>query len=126
MPAVRLHLDADASLKALHEGLRRRGHDVTRTPCEWMPADATDEEQLLRSTAQGRAIFTFNIRDFVALAEYYPAHAGVILAAQRRWTVTSLVSGLDQFLSDCAADDVAGRVICLPRPLTAAELNRHG
>jgi hypothetical protein len=39
MPADKpsLHLDADASIKALYQALIDRGHDVTRTPNEWMP-----------------------------------------------------------------------------------------
>jgi hypothetical protein len=113
---IKLHLDADTSLRALHEGLLLRGHNVTRTPCDWMPADASDEDQLLRSTAQGRALFTFNVRDFMALAQRYPAHAGIIVAAQRRWTLSSLLRGLDHFLSSNTAEQVAGRVVWLPRP----------
>ena len=63
---LHLHLDADTSSKALYNALLERGHDVTRTPTEWMPLDATDEQQLLGATAQGRAIFTYNIRDSTA------------------------------------------------------------
>lgn len=43
----RLHLDADTSIKSLYEALQLRGHDVTRTPNDWMPKDANDEMQLL-------------------------------------------------------------------------------
>lgn len=62
---LHLHLDADASSKALHSALLARGHDVRRTPTEWMPLDASDEQQLLGATAQGRAIFTYHIPDFI-------------------------------------------------------------
>jgi hypothetical protein len=56
MPEVRLHLDADASMKALHRALVDRGYDVTRTPTSWMPCDATDEERSADSaTAIGGA-----------------------------------------------------------------------
>ncbi len=91
-----------------------------------MPADATDEEQLLRCTGQGRAIFTFNIRDFMALAERHPGHAGIILAAQRRWTPSSLIAGLDLFLSQGTAEDVEGRVVWLPRPEPGSEAPQAG
>jgi len=50
---------------SLTRALIERGHDVTRTPNNWMALDATDEEQLLGAIAQGRLIFTFNIRDFI-------------------------------------------------------------
>ncbi len=42
MAPPRLHLDADASLRALHAALMARGHDVTRTPKAWMRRDASD------------------------------------------------------------------------------------
>jgi len=53
-----LHLNEDASIKALYKALRERGHDVTRTSNEWMPLDAADQTQLLGATAQGRILFT--------------------------------------------------------------------
>lgn len=52
-----------------------------------MPLNASDETQLLRSTAQGRCIFTFNVRDFIVLAQQYLQHGGIILAAQNSWSM---------------------------------------
>src|SRR5262245_50201607 len=92
---LHLHLDADTSSKALHNALLERGHDVTRTPIEWMPFYASDEQQLLGSTAQGRAIFTYNIRDFVVLGKRYPHHAGIILTRQNSMTLNELINTLD-------------------------------
>src|SRR5919202_3499513 len=103
MSRLRLHLDADTSIKALHTALVSRGHDVTRTPNEWMPLDASDEAQLLGATAQERCIFTFNIRDFIVLAGRYPQHGGIILAAQSSWTLSSLIATLDRLLSETQA-----------------------
>lgn len=80
-----LHLDADTSVRALHQALLQRGHDVTRTPTNWIELVASDEQQLLGATMQGRCIFTFNIRDFTVLADQFPRHAGIVLAAQARW-----------------------------------------
>jgi len=52
--------DADASYRTLQRVLVERGHDVTRTPCEWMSLDAGDEQQLLavapRDAAFSRSI----------------------------------------------------------------------
>jgi len=110
MPETHLHLDADASSKALHAALLERGHNVTRTPQDWMPLDADDEMQLLGATAQGRVIFTFNIRDFVALAARYPHHGGIILAAQTSWTLSELIAALDRALSETDAEDWSGQV----------------
>ena len=79
MSKLLLHLDADTSIKALHQALVSRGHDVTRTPTDWMPLDASDEVQLLGATAQGRCIFTF-IATASAVrtpsAEHTPSHRG--------------------------------------------------
>ena len=110
MSRPRLHLDADASIKALQAALVARGHDVTRTPNEWVTRDASDEAQLLQATAQGRCIFTFNVRDFVALARRYPRHGGIILAAQSSWTLSGLIAALDRLLSETQAEDWVGQV----------------
>jgi len=53
-----------------------------------MPEDANDETQLLKATAQGRCILTFNIKDFTSLALQYPKHGGIILAAQSSWNLS--------------------------------------
>lgn len=110
MPKLKLHLDADTSSKALYRALLDRGHDVTRTPNEWMPRDATDERQLLGSTAQGRCIFTFNVRDFLVLAKQHPHHGGIILAVQASWSLSDLITSLDSLLSETDTDDWYGRV----------------
>ncbi len=108
MTKPRLHLDADASKISLYRALLERGHDVTRTPNEWMPQDARDEEQLLGATAQGRAIFTFNIRDFIPLAKRYPNHGGIILSPQR--PMPELLKSLDRLLSETDGKDWPGQV----------------
>ena len=115
MPRVKLHLDADASRKALVRALTDRGHDVTRTPSPWIELDADDETQLLRASAQGRAIFTFNIRDFTVLAQTHAHHRGIILAAQRSWPFSDLLAALNRFLSEAGAEKVAGQVLWLNR-----------
>ena len=108
MTKVRLHLDADTSNVALTETLLQRGHDVTRTPNSWMPMDASDEQQLLGATAQGRCIFTFNIRDFMPLAKRYPQHGGIILSPQR--ALPDLLKALDNLLDSSCAEDWPGQV----------------
>lgn len=115
MPRVRLHLDADASRKSLHQALTAKGHDVTRTPTDWIDRDADDERQLLAATAQGRCLFTFNIRDFMVLARAHPQHRGILLAAQQSWSMSDLVRALDQFLSRVDSGEVDGQVLWLNR-----------
>ncbi len=120
MAKPKLHLDADTSIKALHAALLARGHDVTRTPNQWMPLDASDETQLLRASSQGRCVFTFNIRDFVPLARRYPNHRGLLLAVQRDWTLPALIAALDCALLETEADDWVGQTRWLSewRPLS--------
>lgn len=115
MPRVRLHLDADASSKALHLALTAHGHDVTRTPAPWIARDATDEQQLLAATAQGRCLFTFNIRDFMALARIHPQHRGILMAAQQSWSLSELIQAIERFLSEMDEADVEGQVLWLNR-----------
>lgn len=110
MARPKLHLDADTSIKALQKTLLEQGYDVTRTPTEWMPLDASDEAQLLGATAQGRCIFTFDIRDFSVLARQHPQHNGIILAAQRSWTLSELIGALTRLLSETEAEDWQGQV----------------
>jgi hypothetical protein len=106
---LHLHLDADTSSKALYNALLERGHDVTRTPTEWMPFDASDEGQLLGATAQGRAIFTYNIRDFIELGKRYPRHAGIVLARQKSLSLNELITALDRVLRESNADEWVGQ-----------------
>lgn len=86
---------------------------MTRTPADWIALDARDETQLLAATAQGRCIFTFNIRDFMLLARAHPRHRGILLAAQQSWAFQDLLSALDRFLSAADAEEVAGQVLWL-------------
>jgi hypothetical protein len=104
----RLHLDADTSSISLWRALLEQGHDVTRTPNDWMAIDATDEQQLLGATAQGRCIFTFNIRDFIPLAKRYPHHGGIILSSQK--PMPELLRSLNYLLSETDAEDWPGQV----------------
>jgi len=110
MPEPRLHLDADASRRHLYQTLLNRGHDVTRTPNDWITQDAADEVQLLAATARGRCIFTFNARDFMPLAQRYPGHGGIILAAQRTMSLSELIAALDRLLTETNATDWPGQV----------------
>jgi hypothetical protein len=110
---VRLHLDADTSWKALHQALLGRGHDVARTPNEWIAHDASDEQQLLGASAQGRVIFTFNVRDFMLLAQKHSEHRGIVMAAQRSWNISDLIAALDRFLSEVSREGTFGQVFWL-------------
>jgi hypothetical protein len=108
MPEQRIHLDADTSRKSFMLALQQRGYNVTRTPNEWMPADATDVQQLLGASAQGRCLVTFNARDFIPLAQQYPQHGGIILSRQQPLPV--LLCALLKLLKEMEGQSFQGQV----------------
>ena len=97
-------------MRSLQRALIERGHDVTRTPNSWMPADASAAMQMLGAIAQGRCLFTFNIRDFLKLASMFPHHHGIILAQQRDWRLSALIMSLDRLLSETEAEAWMGQI----------------
>lgn len=120
MAPPHLHLDADTSIQVLHSALVARGHDVTRTPNAWIQHDASDTEQLPGATAQGRVVFTFNTHDFPVLAQHYPYHGGLVLAAQQSWTLSALIAALDRLLSEAARECLRRVESVEPRSVTHA------
>ncbi|EDX84067.1 hypothetical protein S7335_1764 [Synechococcus sp. PCC 7335] len=113
MPSLKLHLDADTSIKALHKALIERGHDVTRTPNNWMPEDASDKAQLLGASEHKRCIFTFNIKDFIVLSAQIPEHSGILLAAQRSWSLSDLIRAIDRVFTETQSEDWRSQVLWL-------------
>jgi predicted nuclease of predicted toxin-antitoxin system len=81
---VRLYLDRHI-MGRLAIDLRGRGFDVLTTE-EAGKDTASDEEQLAFASADRRAVFTFNIRDFAPLHEQWKLsarhHAGITVSQQ--------------------------------------------
>src|ERR1051325_5588015 len=63
---------------AVVEELRLLGHDVMTVP-EAGQRGATDSQVLTWATAAGRAVLTFNRRDFIRLHSRVASHAGIIV-----------------------------------------------
>ena len=90
MAAISLFLNED-----VHEGLaaalRRQGIDAVNTQ-ECGRKEAKDAEQLAFAVSQQRALMTFNIADFEALADEYfwqdKHHFGIIVSPQRSFWET--------------------------------------
>ena len=110
MSAPKLHLDMDASRRDLFQALLGQGLDVTRAPNPNVREDASDEYQLLWATSHQRVIFTFNIKDFVRLAQKHPYHGGIVLANQRSTSVARLIPALSRMLRETQAEDWSGQV----------------
>lgn len=108
MTRPRVHLDADASNASLERELRKRGHDVTRAPNEWIKTEANDEEVLLSAAKRGRVVFTFNTRDFVRLARRIFKHAGIIISPQH--PMPRVLKALDRFFNEITAEEMQDRV----------------
>ncbi len=87
---IRLFIDEDATSRALINGLRARGVDVTIAREEGR-AGLDDAQQLEYASQQGRTIYTHNISDFYRLHTEYlsqgKTHAGIIFSPQQRFSV---------------------------------------
>ena len=113
MSAVRFYFDADSMERALVSGLRARGIDAT-TSLESGMADNSDEEQLEFARAEGRVLFSFNVSDFQRIHTEYLSrgrtHAGIILAAQQRYSVGERIRRLLRVIAAKSAEEMQDRV----------------
>jgi hypothetical protein len=46
----------------------------------------------------------------VQLAQSYPEHRGIILASQRKWTLSALIAALDRLLNESEAQEWIGQI----------------
>jgi predicted nuclease of predicted toxin-antitoxin system len=113
---VRLYFDRHIMTR-LAVDLRGRGFDVLTTE-EAGKDTASDEEQLVFAAAEGRAILTFNIRDFAPLHEQWQEtgqrHAGIIVSQQlgsREYGV--LLQRMLRFLNHFSAEEMAANFVHL-------------
>ena len=76
----------------------------------------SDEAQLTCATSQGRAIFTFNHKDFLLLARQWHEtgrfHAGFILS--KELAISDLIRRLHRFITQYPTMDLTNSVIWLP------------
>lgn len=87
---IRLYIDEDAMDDDLVQALRLRGVDV-QTALEAGMINRPDDQHLAYASAAGRALYTFNVGDFINLHSEYMAsgktHAGIIFGDQQRYSV---------------------------------------
>jgi len=110
------HIDA-----RLAPALSRRGLDVLSCQAAGRANQRiSDEDQLAYATAQGRAILTFNVVDFIALDAEWKRdgrqHAGIIVSAEIR-SLTELIRCVERHLLTIPPDQQADallRLISLP------------
>lgn len=101
---MRLYLDEMISPRVA-EGLRRRGHDVVAA-AERETLGKSDARQLAEAIQEGRALVTFDVRDFSVLAKAAAAagteHWGIIFLSPARFSRSSiggLVGALERLLA---------------------------
>ena len=95
MTAIKLYLDEDiTSGPALAANLRQRGFDVVSV-VELGHGGWTDEEQFEYAISTGRALLTFNIKDFIPLAQNFynngQEFSGLIVSPQIKRAQFSLL-----------------------------------
>lgn len=94
--------------------LRQLGHDVLTTLESGKAGQAIpDEEVLLFSSDNQRALLTFNRKDFIQLHQKMPHHAGIIVCTVDN-DFYGLAKRIDEALSDIS--DIKGQLIRINRP----------
>jgi predicted nuclease of predicted toxin-antitoxin system len=104
---TRFHLDENAH-RAIAEGLRRRGIDVTTTP-EAGLLTATDEQQAAYCLAEGRVLFTQD-RDFLRLHAAGFSHAGIAYCDNGTRSIGEIIQGLVMIWEILEPQEIANRV----------------
>jgi Domain of unknown function (DUF5615) len=103
--------------------LRAQGHDVISAVADPTLIGLPDDQVLAYATAEGRALVTANIKDFVPLDGRHRAagqsHAGLILVStktfpQNRGFLSAITASLTALLSDTAKIQ-SGQVLFLTR-----------
>ena len=113
---IALYTDEDVTAD-LAPALRRRGCDAQST-AEAGNVSLSDEDQLRYAAEQARAIFTYNIEDFISLArQWYEQgieHAGIILSEQfSQRQFGELLRRLLRLLDSLTADEMRQQIVYL-------------
>ena len=108
---ARLYADEDFDYPVVVE-LRRLGHDVlTVTEAGEANQRVADDEVLALAITQGRAVLTFNRRDFIRLHRAIRAHAGIVVCTWDRDRM-ALAARIHVALTNCPIlDDHLIRIV---------------
>lgn len=110
---ISLYLDEDSQDTRLIRALRGRGVDVT-SASEAGRNGYDDEDQLNRTTEQGRVLFSFNTQDFFRLHTLYliqgKSHAGLIFAIQQEYSIGEQMRRLLKLISTLSAEEMRNRI----------------
>src|SRR5258708_23493085 len=108
-----LFLDEDGMDNDLVRALRLRGVDVT-TALDAGLKNHADEAQLEYAAKHGRALYSFNVSDFMALHTSWVAagkqHAGIIFGQQQRYSAGEQMRRLVRLTQMRSAESMRDRV----------------
>lgn len=104
---IRFHLDENCS-KAIAEGLRRRGVDITTTPQVGL-IGVTDDEQIAFALASARVFFTQD-SDFRRMAASGVPHAGIVYSPNGLKSVGEIIDRLVLIWEILEPDDLSHHV----------------
>ncbi len=116
MSQIHVYLDEDSVEKSLVAAFRNAGLDVV-TVTEVDRQSCSDEQQLIWATEQGRAIYSYNRRDFCRLhSEFLAAdrnHAGIVLLQQQRYSIGQQLRGVLKLIATMSAEDMVNQLVFL-------------
>ena len=104
---IRFHLDENCD-RAVAEGLRRRGIDVS-TATEAGLLSATDEQHIAFAISQNRILFTQD-RDFLRLHAAGLPHPGIAYCGKDTKTIGAIIQGLVLIWEVLEPEEMASRV----------------
>lgn len=104
---IPFHLDENCH-RAIADGLRRRGVDVTTTP-EAGLLSAADQQQLAYCLAQRCVLFTQD-RDFLRLHAAQVPHAGIAYCDKDTRSIGEIIQGLVLIWELLEPEEMANRV----------------
>lgn len=116
MGRIRWYLDEDTIARALVQGLRARGIDVS-TPIEAGLLGEPDRAQLDFASSRERVLYTFNVGDFCRLHGEYleggKSHAGIVVVPRQRHSIGDQIRGLSKLTSVRSAEEMIDALVFL-------------
>ncbi len=113
MNQIKLYFDEDAMHSRLVTALRSRGVTVV-TVMDAGLTEKTDAEQLAFATERECVLYTFNVSDFYRLHTQWTSagreHAGMILAAQQRFSVGAQLRRILRLRASVTMSSMGNRV----------------
>ncbi len=116
-----LYLDEDSLRHALVRSLRVQGIDLVTTE-EAARLHTSDEAQLAFAVAQGRVIYTSNVRDFMRLHRDWLQsgrhHAGIVVLADQQASIGAQTRAFVRLMAERSPETMQDRLEFLDNWIT--------